>query len=130
MSLEDILKFQVLFYSQDGVNSPVKDFIASLYDKNQPAGEKCLFMIKDLPILVYSKNKAIKKFVDSKHDFFELKVKHKNNEFRFFFVIDKSKIITIYGFTKKTQKTEKRDVNQGVNNLEMYLKNKKTIPFD
>lgn len=129
MSLEDILKFQVLFYSSDGVNSPVKDYLAELYDKNQEAGEKCLFMIKDLPLHYYTKNKSIKHFTDAKHSFFELKVKHKNNEFRFFFVTQKPNMIVLYGFTKKTQKTDKRDVNQGINNLELYLDNQKTIPF-
>jgi phage-related protein len=45
--------------------------------------------------------------------------------------MEKPKIITVYGFTKKTQKTEKRDISQGINFLEMYLSDKNTInPFD
>ena len=131
MSLEDIIKFKVLFYSQDGVNSPVIEYLNELLKKNKEATIKCLDELKDLPISVYNRSKNIKPFKNYKHNFFELKVKQKNNEFRFFFIMEKANIIVVHGFTKKTQKTEKRDLSQGVNTLELYLIDKKTInPFD
>jgi phage-related protein len=131
MSLDEILKFKVLFYSPDRVNSPVTDYLNDLMKKNQEATIKCIDELQDLPLLISTRAKNIKTFKHGKHNFFELKVKYKNNEFRFFFIMEKPKIITVYGFTKKTQKTEKRDISQGINFLEMYLSDKNTInPFD
>lgn len=129
MSKDDILNFKVLFYSYDGVNSQIKEYLTELYDKNEDAGNKCIAMIQDLPGYFYSRNKSIKQFTNKKHTFFELKVKEKNNEFRFFFVVEQPNIIVVYGFTKKSQKTDKRDVKNGVDQLEMYIRDKTTIPF-
>lgn len=131
MSVEDILKFQVLFYSPDGINSPVSDYLDKMLAKNEENATNCLKHIEALPLLVLNKSKEIKSFTHPKLKLMELKVKGKNKtEFRFFFIIEHPNLIVVYGFDKKTQKTEKRDVNSGVLNLEMYLMDKTTInPF-
>lgn len=131
MSLEDILKFKVLFYSNDGVNSPIINFLNELLVDNKENAIKCLEHLENLPLLIFNRAKEIKSFSHPKLNFFELKVKGKNKtEYRFFFIMENPSVVVVYAFDKKTQKTEKRDINKGVGNLEMYLVNKKTItPF-
>jgi phage-related protein len=131
MTLEDILKFKVLFYSPDGKFSPIVDYITGLNKVDSAAAIKCTDELQSLPFSVYNRAKNIKSFIHPKYRLFELKVKHKNNEFRFFFIIEHPNLVVVYGFTKKTQKTDKKDINVGTNYLELYFQNKRTIkPFD
>ena len=44
--------------------------------------------------------------------------------------MEKPNVIVVYGFTKKTQKTEQRDVKNGVENLKNYLQKPKSISLD
>jgi phage-related protein len=130
MPFEDIKEFKVRLYSPDGVNSPILEYLFELSKKNKEAYFKCLDELLGLPLSIVNNDKSIKPFKGQKVKFSELKVKQKNNEFRFFFAIEKPNVIVIYGFTKKTQKTEKNDIKNGVNNFEDYQINHLTIPFD
>lgn len=82
-----------------------------------------------MPAKIYS-NKDIKPIKTAKHNIKELRVQSGSNICRFFFVIENPSVIVVYGFTKKTQKTDKKEINSGINNLEDYLLNKLTIDFD
>ena len=128
MTLEDILKYEVRFYSPDGKASPVLDYLGELSRTNKVTAIKCLEHIKILPLLVYNNNKAIKSFEHPMHKFYELKIKSINRtEFRFFFLKDNPNLIVIYGFSKNTQKTEKSDINRGVLAIEDYKNNNKSV---
>lgn len=124
---EDILNFEVKLYSPDGVNSPVMDYLDSLADINEEAHIKCLDQILNLPSLIFLRHKSVKAFNIKGYSLFELKIRHKNNAFRFFFVMQKPDVVVLYGFTKKTQKTDKKDVKFGMENLKDYLEKQKTI---
>ena len=39
---------------------------------------------------------------------------------RFFYVLDSPSVIVFFGFTKETQKTDKKDVEQGLRNFQNY----------
>ena len=128
MTLEDILKYEVRFYSPDGKASPVLDYLGELARTNKVTAIKCLEHIKILPLLVHNNNKAIKSFQHPTHKFYELKIKSINRtEFRFFFLKDNPNLIGIYGFSKNTQKTEKSDTNRGVLAIEDYKNNNKSV---
>ena len=122
-----MLNFEVLFYSPDGKDSPVIDYLGELNRTNKNAAVKCLEHLKILPLLVFNNNKAIKTFVHPKHKFYELKIKGVNRtEFRFFFMRDTPNLIVVYAFRKNTQKTEKSDINKGIIAIEDYKAHKKT----
>jgi phage-related protein len=127
---EDILDFEVRLYSPDGVNSPVVDFLDELSEVSEDLHIKCVDNILNLPEMIFIKHKNIKSFKIKKYTLFELKIRYKNDAFRFFFIMEKPDIIVLYGFTKKTQKTEKKDIKNGVKNLKDYLKNQKSVSFE
>jgi phage-related protein len=127
---EDILDFQVRLYSPDGVNSPVEDYLDELAEINERLWIKCVDQILNLPLLVFTRHKSIKPFEIKNTNLFELKVRHDNNAIRFFFIIERPNVIVLYGFTKKSQKTDKRDIKQGLKNLKQYLQTKKSITLD
>ena len=122
----DILHFQTLFYSKDDVSSPVVDYLADLIAKDSQMANKAIYALRSLPKKAYL-NQDIKVLKIGKHKFFELRVKSNVNICRFFYIVENPNFIILYGFTKKSQKTDKRDLNQGVQNLEDYLHYKKTI---
>jgi phage-related protein len=125
----DILNFKVKLYSKDGKNSEVLEYLTELLKDNEVLGQKSITGLKNLPAKIYS-NKDIKPIKTAKYNIKELRIQSGSNICRFFFVIENPNVIVVYGFTKKTQKTDKKDVNSGINNLEDYLLNKLTIEFD
>ncbi len=124
---EDILNFDVRFYTTNPAFSPVGEYLVSLAEIDKKAFYVCVSDIIDLPKLIFLRHKHIKFFKTAKHSFFELKSRYKNNEFRFFFILEKPSIIVIYGFTKKSQKTEKIDIKNAIGELGNYLKRKTSI---
>ncbi|MBU1018902.1 MAG: type II toxin-antitoxin system RelE/ParE family toxin [Patescibacteria group bacterium] len=129
MSGKDVLKFRVKFYSQDGEDSPVATYLIGLFSSNKKLGIKAFDKIKNLPAYFYSK-RNIKHFRHGDFKCFELRVRLGNNICRLFFVIDGEKFIIFHGFTKKTQKTNNKDIEQGRKNLTDYSNNKIAIAID
>lgn len=131
MPVDKFRSFQVRLYSKDGKTSPVEDYLADLLDSNKEFGLEAMAEIGKLPEIVYlgSTNK-IKPFKQGDFKCLELRVKYRNNICRFFFVIEDPNYIVLYGFTKKTNKTDKKDISKGENNLQDYLKTKNSIIFD
>jgi phage-related protein len=113
---EDLLNFVVLFYSKDGVTSPILDYLQELSIKNEDLASKAIQSIVDLPLKFYNFD-DIKIIKTGKINFYELRVKVGTNICRFFFLIEKPNYVIFYGFTKKTQKTDSKDLKQGQKNL-------------
>ena len=131
MTIEKFKSFQVRLYSLDGKTSPVLEYIRDLFKANKFFGAEAIQQLQNLPETFYlQKPKAIKIIKQSNFKCYELRVKYKNNICRFFFIVEEPNYIVLYGFTKKTQKTDKKDINQGEKNLQDYLKNKISIKFD
>jgi phage-related protein len=118
-------------YSKNGKTSPIEDYLADLLDSNKEFGLQAIAEIGKIPEIMYlGYSQKIKSFKQGAFKCLELRVKHKNNICRFFFIVEEPNYIVLYGFTKKTQKTEKNDIARGENNLKDYLKNKNSIIFD
>jgi phage-related protein len=126
---EDILEYKVKFFSNDGQNSDVLDYILELIDKNPDLARKSIHSIRNLP-------KKYFEFTDIKHfevegiKLYELRVRSKNDICRYFFVIDNPNFITLLGFTKKTQKIEQKQIKQAIKNYQEYTKSKLSILID
>jgi phage-related protein len=125
----EIQDFKVRLASKDGVTSQIVDYLVELIDTNPIMANKAITNITQLPYKIYS-NQDIKHIITSKVKLYELRVQSKSNICRFFFVIERPNVIVLYGFTKKSQKTDKKDINSGITAYEEYESNKKTISFD
>jgi phage-related protein len=123
---KDILSFEILLYSTNGVTSPVIEYLLKLYKKNPELFKKALKELYTLPQHFYlgTNVKAIK---HKSKTFYELRVKQKNNICRFFFTIEKPNFIIVHGFTKKSQKIEKKDLEKGFDHLQSYEQTQQTI---
>ena len=126
---KDIIDFEVRLASKDGIHSEVLAYIDELTTKNPNMALKAVTCLSDLPSRVYL-NRDIKAIKTEKAKLFELRVQSKSDICRFFFVVERPNLIVLYGFTKKTQKTDKKDLNAGIRAFDEYQINKKTIPFD
>ncbi|MEI6728124.1 MAG: type II toxin-antitoxin system RelE/ParE family toxin [bacterium] len=119
----------VKLYSTDGESSPIIDYIKEMSDKNPSLAKQAIKDIYTLPNHLYL-NTNVKAFRVGKIRFQELRVRNKNNICRFFFEIDSPNVVVIYGFTKTTQKTEKKDIKLGIENLKDYRENRITISLE
>ena len=111
--------FEIYFISPDNINSPVAEYLNKLFETDSLLYKKAVKNLRILPNL-HSTFTNIKHFRTLGSNCYELRVKSDNNICRFFYKVEKPNFIVIYGFTKKTQKTDKKDVKQGQNNLELY----------
>ena len=126
---EDLLDFVVLFYSKDGVTSPILDYLQELISKKPDLGAKAVQSIIDLGQKFYSFD-DIKIIKTGKVNFYELRVKSGTDICRFFFLVERPNYVIFYGFTKKTQKTDNKDLKQGQKNLIDFLESKKVITIN
>jgi phage-related protein len=126
---QDVLNFRVLFYSEDSKSSPVLDYLQKIFEQNFKFGAKALQSIIDLPFKYFHFD-DIKVIKSGKQNYYELRVKSGTNICRFFFVIIEPNFVIFYGFTKKQQKTNSRDLKIGLKNLEDLSKNLNVIEVD
>lgn len=129
MNLQKFLNFRVKYYSPDGKDSPVFDYLLDLFTTNAALAKEALTMLQNLPKEYYLFTN-IKPFRHGNFRCYELRVKCKNDICRFFFTIEEPHFIVVYGFTKKSQKTENRDIARGEKNLDDYRHNKIAILID
>lgn len=117
----DNLNWDVEDYTTEDGYSPLEDFLDTLPDK--PA-KKIIDDIKLLerfgprwgePHIDYFKNENI----------YELRVKHSSNIYRIFFFRWKgTALLLTHGFTKKSEKTPKREINRAVRLRDDWLRRK------
>jgi phage-related protein len=125
----DILNYSVVLYSPNGESSPVLDYIEELVSQNPKFAAKAILSLRKLPYKIFT-NEDTKPFKFSNKKLWELRVNHGTNICRFFYIIERPNIIVVYGFTKKTQKTAKKDFIQAFLLLEEYLQTKKVKNFE
>lgn len=117
------------YYSPDGNDSPIFDYLLELSKENPELSKKALSMLKDLNKHVYL-NSHIEPFVHGGFRCKELKVRHKTDTCRFFFLTEDPHFIVIHGFTKKDERTNKRDIEQAIKNAKSYNDSKVAIELD
>jgi phage-related protein len=126
---QDILNFAIKVVVDEKGKSKVLEYIDELYLKNPKLAFKSVTNIINLPYKILSKS-DIKVIKTPAINLFELRIQSGSDICRFFFVIENPNIIVLYGFTKKTQNTDSKDINQGVTQYQEYLSNKLIIDFD
>ena len=86
--------------------------------------------IKLLPAKILNNDGVKPMKYKGKVTFWELRVKSGSNICRFFYTLERPNIVIIHGFTKKTQKTDDKDIQQGLRNLADYRENGKAVSID
>lgn len=116
----DIANFDVRFYLKNNDQSPVEEYLNELMTSNLEMAIKATSALISLPtkIVLGDDIKPMKN--NGKTAFWELRVQSGSNICRFFYVLDRPNVIVFFGFTKQTQKTDKKDIEQGLRNLESY----------
>jgi phage-related protein len=128
MSYSSNSSFEVLLYSPDGIISPIIDYLNELSTDNPRMFKKALNNINRLPSL-HATLTNIKPFKQGNFKCWELRIQSESNICRFFYQVKEPNMIIIHGFTKKTQKTDTRDINTAISNLKYYNTNPKFIKY-
>jgi phage-related protein len=116
MTLNPYKDFEVMLGSEDGKNSKIADYLVEISSTNPDLFKNAIIMLKKLPDLHFARTGNVKPFKNGKFKCFELRVKSGSNICRFMYEVVNPAFIIIHGFTKKTQKTEKRDIAKAENN--------------
>jgi phage-related protein len=114
-------------FSKDGFNSEINEYLASLVNKNPNMRAKAIASIKLLPYKIYNQEDVAPMKDKGRTVYWELKIRSSTNICRFFYTIVEPNIVVIHGFTKKTQKTDRKDIEKGLRNLEHYKQNNLAI---
>lgn len=111
------MRWTIEYYINPDGKSPIKDFIDGLPFKAKARMVKTLDLLEEYGIQMgepHVKNVARK--------LWELRVKAKKGIFRFFFTVEKNRvIILLHGFQKKSEKIPKRE-------LDIAIKRMREIP--
>jgi phage-related protein len=106
------------FYRFDNGKCPVEEYLETLSNKQV---EKVFFVLQ----LVESLNIVPRKFykkLESTDDIWEVRVQLGNNIFRFLGFIDGAELIILnHAFTKKTQKTAKKEIKRAERRKKDYF---------
>ena len=98
---------RILFYRFENGKCPVEDYLESLTNKQV---EKVFFVLDVIEQLEIIPKKFFKK-LQSTDEIWEVRVQHGNNIFRLLgFFDDNDFVILNHGFTKKSQKTPKKEI--------------------
>ena len=97
---------KIIFYHLENGKSPVADFLESLTNKQV---EKVFFVLDLIETIDIVPRKFFKKLEST--DLWEIRIQHANNIFRLLGFFDGNELIVInHAFTKKSQKTPKREI--------------------
>ena len=109
---------KIIFYVTQKGDSPVKEFLDSLTDKQAQKVAWVFRLIRDLNIIP---KEYLKKLVNT-DDIWEVRVQSGNNIFRILCFFDKGNLIVLTnGFAKKTQKTPKNEIKLAEKRKQEYL---------
>lgn len=112
--------WQIEFYLDDNGHSPVKDFLKSLPVADRNKVFYTLNMLKTTGI--YLREPHSKK-IDSENNLFELRSQFSNNIQRiFYFHFTGKTFVLLHGFTKKTQKIPKKELELAIKRKQDYIR--------
>jgi phage-related protein len=113
---------EIIFYKTSSGHSPVEEFIDSLNEKESKKVVWTLRLVRDLERIPEEYLKKLK----STDGIWEIRVQFGNNIFRFLGFYEKSNIIVLTnGFTKKSQKTPKSEIELAKKRKTEYYERKK-----
>ena len=100
---------KIIFYHLDNGKCPVEDYLNSLSQKQV---EKVFFVLDLIEQFNIVPRKFFKK-LEATDDIWEARVQHGNNIFRFLGFFDGNDLVILnHAFTKKTQKTPKKEIKK------------------
>lgn len=109
---------EIIFYRTASGKCPVEDFLDSLNDKQV---QKVLWVLRLIRDLEFIPKEYFKKLVNTQ-DIWEVRVKSGNNIFRILgFFDDKQFFVLTNGFSKKSQKTPRKEITLAEQRKKDYL---------
>jgi phage-related protein len=115
---------EILFYHLESGRCPVEEFLDKLTDKQF---EKVAFVLDLIEQLNIIPEEYLKKLKGS-DDIWEIRVQYGSNIFRLLGFFEANNIVILnHAFTKKTQKTPRREIDIAEKRKRDYLKEKSLI---
>lgn len=115
------MSWNIEYYETEGGNSPVQEFIDSLPDQHQAKITQRIDLLAEKGTLLkepYVKN--------VKEKIWELRILAKENIHRiFYFAYTGRKMVLLHGFTKKTEKTPKKEIDIAEERIKDYIRRNK-----
>lgn len=90
--------------------------------------EKDVLKVQYVVSLLASEERLPKKFIKFLRDgLFELRIAFEGNAFRVFFIFDQGNIVVLFnGFSKKSQKTPRKEIEKALKLKEAYYEDKQS----
>lgn len=113
--------WNIEFYETEGGSLPVRDFIESLSDKHQAK------IVHRIDLLAETGNTLKEPHVKKlEGKIWELRVQASPNIYRILYFTDIGKdIVLLHGFTKKTQKTPRKEIEIATERMKDYQRRNK-----
>jgi len=113
------VRWTIEYYASTNGKSPVKDFIDSLSAESKARYIFIADLLEEYGIGV--KEPYVKSLTGSKK-LFEIRIKDKNNIHRiFYFTFTGRRFVLLHGFTKKTDKTPRAEIETATKRMDAYL---------
>ena len=98
---------EIIFYHFENGNCQIEDYLESLSNKQV---EKVFYVLDLIEKIDIVPRKFFKK-LEATDDIWEVRIQHGNNIFRLFGFFDGNNLVVLnHAFTKKTQKTPKKEI--------------------
>jgi phage-related protein len=115
---------EIVFYKTNSGKCPVEEYLDTLSSKQV---EKIFFILDLVEKMSIVPRNYFKK-LESTDDIWEVRVQLGNNIFRLLGFFDGSELVVLnHAFTKKTQKTPKKEIKTAENRKNDYISNRRQI---
>ena len=109
---------KIVFYELASGEKPVAEYIKSLSDQQ---AEKIVFVLDLIETVKVIPNKFLKK-LKATDDLWEVRIQQGNNIFRLLGFLDGDELLILnHAFTKKTQKTPRKEIKKAERRKKEYL---------
>ena len=113
-------EWSIVFYTDEGGNTPVEDFLTSLDLKTQARFD---WSVERLKLLNVQAREPLVKHIEGK--LWELRRASGMNIYRlFYFFFTGREIVFLHGFQKKTRKTPRKEIQIAEARMENYISRK------
>jgi len=113
---------EIIFYRTENDKCPVEEFLNSLSNKQV---EKVFFVLDLVENLNIVPRRFFKK-LESTNDIWEVRIQYGGNIFRLLGFFDGAKLVVLnHAFTKKTQKTPKKEIKIAEQRKKDYLSSRR-----
>jgi phage-related protein len=121
------MSWNVEFFTAGDDRNPVRDFIKSLEEKDRLKVLNLLHALKEHgPALRMPHSRKMK----NSDRLFELRTRGRNHHRIFYAFYTGQTVVILHGFTKKTLKTPKKELETAEARMEMYIKEKEGHKYE